>query len=532
MFVIFCSFLSGLLASVDCRLGGEVHPAVAGLNSLQTQHLPDNPRVLLAAFGHLAAYEYIAASTRRVVVPESDLFAGPLQTSPPSSVSSEAEVDAVETGKSLEAGSNCSKPSPDSSVAGISPPIRPVADPVAALSTALSTALSRGSFFSVQKPSDLFPQDVRDAIDNAIQYLHRLGFTEEILLRISQENVRARSPEILDVSLGDEGCQDKALYCYRLYQRYGKDWHTCNVLPTNVGLFFALCFLLAEHASVRWGPNSFLGCYMPARPAKLLNMERFPALTPRGSRIKTDFPRAFVSALSVLLSCMVKAEMYPKHILAKAPFKKAEGMDLFTPVLSHADSFINCFLLVNPKDVPCILCLTHFCVANRAVGLHHAEQMRSVEVQAVYEQHPLRISQEEKPAGEIESAGIRAPALFFEVCTYNLSLDERKSVVTTLVCWDVFHRLMMAWAQNTDDMVGSVPNDFNGIISIPLSLTKGKFGLEFLYSVLSRGVPSIGARHVFFGWPNEVSKTLLDYNTNKASGSLAPPKVHIKPVGR
>ena len=407
------------------------------------------------------------------------------------------------------------------------------------------TSLSRNTFFSVQRSPDVKLSEERcEELRIATQYLRRLGFTEKAFENLLRESVRRNiklqgeakkrdelladgghtnrddclnkilqeTTQMLDVSVNDEGCQDKSLYVYRLIEKYGDAWiddlEALDSLPSHVKMFFALCVLLERHGSIRWGYDSFLGCHMPERPVSLLNMEQFPELISKGAKLKPQFPLALLSKLFLVLSWMVKLEVYDGFQESSLKFSRLDGLSI--PVFPHVYSFGNFFGVVEKGGIPCVLLLTHFS-KKISDGSESRSEGCGIPIQALYEKHSI---------SDMEAKSGQKWSVFIELCTYNLERKDQKGVSDFLSKWENVKEILLAWAKNTDEVEGA--KGFFDIGGAPLRLTKGKFGRELLNDTLTVDSPGIGARHIFTDHKGRVEHLLQEYNRDKKEGILLP----------
>lgn len=381
------------------------------------------------------------------------------------------------------------------------------------------TPLTRRAFFSWQdngqNSSEKLPAPALRALDTAVSYLNKLGFTEEVLEGVLYDGAREVTAEKLDVSVCDEGCQDKALYMQGLFKKYGQnllsDTDVLVRLPKHVKFFFTLCILAERHGSVRWGKDSFLACHMPERSTVLLEMDRFPRLKSNGTKLDPAHPLSFLSKLYFMLSYMTKTEIYKEDFkLLDLKLKMLDGLPI--PVIKHVDSASNMFRTILRERLPVVLLLTHMF---RPVQRQTDPTLTSeISVEALYEMYPYpETSHNDTGQQEFQK-------LFIEVCTYNLSQDQRKILLDALKNLKNLENMVLSMAQAVDSTDN--PADFK-TSNLTLRLTSGKFGISALRRIFSSNEQSMGVRHIFLDRQSEMERKLSLNNASKAEGCIEAP---------
>jgi len=293
---------------------------------------------------------------------------------------------------------------------------------------------------------------------------------------------------MVDVSVHDSGCQDRALAFDDIFKKHEWDflinWRKLSALPLHTKLFVALSILAERHGSVRYGRDSFSSWHMPERAPRLRQWEIFPRLEPTGTLIDPGQPAAFLTSVYTLLSWMTKTLVYP--LFERESFTRPV-MYPSIPVFKHGCSLDNLF----KRKLPCVLRLIHFC----PVGVE--EGCRVVPIKAIQACYPV---------DNLESRLMKDDSLkiVVEVCTYNLNPTQQDLISGSLCDEQVLQSMLMAWARKTDgepDISGT-----HNIAGIKLETTGGMFGRKLMGEVVLHGKPTIGARHIYLSYGDIANK--------------------------
>lgn len=323
---------------------------------------------------------------------------------------------------------------------------------------------------------------------------------------------------MLDVSVHDSGCQDKALYFYQIFKQYGSDLminiNNLSRLPKHVKFLFALCVLIDRHGSVQRGRDSYSTFDIPERPTRLLNMEIFPRELL--GKVRHDQPLSLLAPMYAFVSAMVKTTIYSNFENAGFVIPKKGPL---VPKFGHDYSFDNFFSMVERFRAPCVLLLAH--VSKIAFEESEtADTDRKVRVQTKYEQYPINF----RPEAGVDNV------ICFAVSTFNLDQESQRHIGTSLCELSELKSMVSMWSKKTDreESGASSTHDISGM---NVKILSGPFGRALSSLALNGDERLVCPVHVYSTTMRLLSKKMIEYNAHRGEEMLKLPRSETKKVG-